>query len=150
MQRIGCRKRALSTVVSGAILLSAVAIMGTFLVSWANSTLAVEQKNLEESYSNSINKISESLVIEHVWFGQNPAKFVNITVNNVGIIGLNVTEIKIVNNTDTLKTSFTNGGILPKNTYSAEINFVWTTSTPIDIFVSTDRGMVYQTQALAP
>ncbi|MEX0911197.1 MAG: hypothetical protein WDZ43_03600, partial [Nitrosopumilaceae archaeon] len=65
-----CR-RGLAGVVTGAILLSAVGILGSGLVSWTNSNLSTHQQVLDSSYSKATNKINEFLIIENVWFGGN-------------------------------------------------------------------------------
>ena len=62
-------RRALATVVSTGILLSAVAVMGSMMTAWSNSTFANEQHEMNTAYSDGVNKLNELLVIENVWFG---------------------------------------------------------------------------------
>jgi len=88
-------RRALATVVSTGILLSAVAVMGSMMVAWSNSIFANEQEEINTIYSEGVNKLNEFLVIEHIWFGTNPNKFINLTASNVGNVGLNVTKITL-------------------------------------------------------
>jgi hypothetical protein len=93
------KRRALATVVSTGILLSAVAIMGSMLTAWSNSIFANEQHQLNEVYAEGVNKLNEFLVIEHVWFGNNPSKFVNLTMTNVIkliILGHQMTQFKLL------------------------------------------------------
>jgi len=104
MSRHKKTNRGLSTVVTGAILLSAVAIMGIMVVTWANTNLTRHQIELEESFSDHYNKINEKILIEHIWFG-NTGPSINITMNNIGTIGLNVTTIKITNITSVMLNS---------------------------------------------
>ena len=87
------KRRALSTVVSSAILISAVAIMGVMLVGWSNTNLFTKQAELESSFSEKINKLNEDITVEKIWFGTSP-NVVNVTMNNVGTIGLNITRIE--------------------------------------------------------
>ncbi len=97
------KRRALATVVSTGILLSAVAIMGSMLTAWSNSIFVNEQNELNAVYAEGVNKLNEFLVIEHVWFGNetNPQnKFINLTMSNVGNVGLNVTKITLDNSID--------------------------------------------------
>ena len=147
MHHNNCR-RGLATVVTGAILLSAVATLGSGLVSWTNSNLFTHQQALESSYSASINKINEFLIIENVWFGENPQKFVNITMTNVGNVGLNVTEIELTSSAGSVEYQFNNGEILPEKSYSPPISYNWVDNELVDITVTTSRGSIYKTQAL--
>ena len=142
-----CR-RGLASVVTGAILLSGVTLLGTGLVSWTNSNLSTHQQALQSSYSTATDKINEFLIIENVWFGQNPQKFVNITMTNIGNVGLNVTKIKLTNSTDSMEYQFADGVILPKKSHSAQISYEWGDNELVDITVITVRDSIYKTQAL--
>ena len=102
-------RRALATVVSTGMLLAAVAVLGSVLVTWSNSTFAAEQHEINTVYSDGVNKLNEYLVIENVWFGNNPSKFVNVTASNVGNVGLNVTRITLDNSIDKTDLLITNG-----------------------------------------
>ncbi len=149
MVRQGNRsRRGLAGIVTGTILLSAVAALGSGLVSWTNSNLFTHQQDLESSYSKATNKINEFLIIENVWFGANPQKFVNITMTNVGNVGLNVTEIELTNSAGIIKYQFSNGAILPGKSYSPPTPYEWSDNELVDITVTTSRGSIYKTQAL--
>jgi len=141
-------KRGLSTVVTTAILLSAVSIMGIYLVGWSNSSLLNDQIRLENSFNDKINKLNEDIFIENVWFNDDPYT-VNVTTNNVGIIGLNITQIKLVNSSDTTVFAITNGGVTPKNTYSFQDTYVWVKNEIVDIYVTTARDRIFTTQVVA-
>ena len=141
-----CR-RGFASVVTGAILLSAVTLLGSGLVSWTNSNLSTHQQTLQSSYSTATDKINEFLIIENVWFGQNPQKFVNITMNNVGNVGLNVIKIELTNSTDRMEYQFSDV-ILPKKSYSELIPYEWGNNELVDITVTTVRDSIYKTQAL--
>ena len=136
------KRRALATVVSTGILLSAVAIMGSMLTAWSNSIFATEQHELNTVYAESINKLNENLVIEHVWFGNETSpqnKFLNITMSNVGNVGLNVTKITLddkIKRTDLL---ITDGGIVRDDYFSTIVNYNWTTTEPIQITATTEK-----------
>lgn len=147
------KRRALATVVSTGILLSAVAIMGSMLVAWSNSIFANEQNEINEVYSEGVNKLNEFLVIENVWFGNetNPQnKFINLTMSNVGNVGLNVTKITLDNSIDKTNKLITNGGILRTDDFSTEIRYNWTTTDPIKITITTEKGTLYQTYVMGP
>lgn len=143
------KRRGLSTVVTSAMMLSAVAVLGTALVSLSNSNF----KTFEMSFTNSIsaysNQINEDLNIEDVWFGSNPAKFVNVTMTNVGTVSLNITNIKITDTTGTYNHLF-NQLILPKAQNSTIISYNWQSGMPVQIVVTTARGSTFQTQAMHP
>lgn len=144
------KRRALATVVSTGILLSAVAVMGSMLTAWSNSIFANEQHEINEVYAEGVNKLNEFLVIEHVWFGNNPSKFVNLTMSNVGNVGLNVTKISLDNSIDRTDLIVTNGGIVIDDDFSSEITYNWTTTDPIRITVSTEKGSIYETYVMGP
>ena len=144
------KRRALATVVSTGILLSAVAIMGSMLTAWSNSIFANEQQELSTVYAESVNKLNEFLVIEHVWFGNNPGKFINLTMSNVGNNGLNVTKITLDNSIDKTDLIITNGGIVQNDVFTTEITYNWTTTEPIQVSVTTEKGSIYQTYVMGP
>ena len=144
------KRRALATVVSTGILLSAVAIMGSMLTAWSNSIFATEQDELNAVYAEGVNKLNEFLVIEHVWFGNNPTKFVNLTMSNVGNVGLNVTKITLDNSIDKTNLVITNGGIIRTDDFSTEIPYNWTTTDPIQVTITTEKGTIYQTYVMGP
>jgi len=139
------RKRAIATVVSTAILLSAVSIMGVMLVAWANTNLATKQIELESSFNDKINKLNEDLLIENIWFGTTPA-IVNVTITNVGSIGFNVTAIQIQNSTDTLLFYYTDGGVPVGGDYSIQESYNWNAGETVDFRITTDRGNLITAQ----
>ncbi len=141
-------KRGLSTVITTAILLTAVSIMGIYLVGWSNSSLLNDQIRLENSFNDKINKLNEDIFIENVWFNDDPYT-VNVTTNNVGVIGLNITQIKLVNSSDTTVFAITNGGVTPKKTYSFQDTYFWVKNEVVDIYVTTARDRIFTTQVVA-
>lgn len=146
----GIKRRALATVVTTGILLSAVAVMGSMLTAWSNSIFHNEEHNISAVHDKGINKLNESLIIEHVWFGTNPDKFVNVTMSNIGSVGLNVTKITLDNSIDKLDLKITDGGIVPNNYKSKEIEYNWTSTEPIKISILTEKGSLYQTYVMGP
>src|SRR5437867_10549843 len=99
MQKLRARK-GISSVITGAMLLSATVMMGTGLVSWSNTNLTSYQTSLTNSYSTNVNKLNENLVIENVWFVNNPQSL-RVTLTNLGNEGLNVTDIKLQTSSST-------------------------------------------------
>ena len=144
------RRRGIATVVTSVILLSAVAVMGVVLVTWANTNLFVKQAALEASFSEKMNKLNEDLLVEHIWFGGIPSVctkcIVNVTFSNVGTIGLNVTEIKIENSTDVLSLAITDGGIVSGGDYSIQESFAYDPNETTDFTITTNRGNIFTAQ----
>lgn len=144
------KRRALATVVTTGIFLSVVAVMGSMLTAWSNSIFNNEQHEINTVYSDGVNKLNEFLVVEHVWFGQQPEKFLNITISNVGNVGLNVTKITLDNSVNKTEVSITNGGLAPNDFLSTKINYTWTTTEPIQLTVATEKDLQYQTYVMGP
>lgn len=145
------KRRALSSIVTGAILLSAVSVMGIAIVSWANSNLASHQTELDETFAANHNKINERIVVEHVWFG-NTGPSINITMGNTGTLGLNVTEVKIQNIDSGQYFTYpkTDGGIITGGELSLNETLSWVADTPYDIFITTGRGNIFDAEVLSP
>jgi len=146
MGRYCKRSRGLSTIVTSVMMLSGVAILGTGVVAWSNSSLATEQQVLNTQLSTSVNKIKESLVIENIWFNSTSPRFVNVTMNNVGTIGLNVTEIQLGNSTTTHQINITNDPVLPEQTVSYKIYYDWQTNATVQILIKTARDNFFKAE----
>jgi hypothetical protein len=71
-------------------------------------------------------------------------------MSNVGNNGLNVTKITLDNSIDKTGLFVTNGGILRGGYFSTELEYNWTTTEPIEITVTTEKGTIYQTFAMGP
>ena len=144
------RRRGITTVVTSAILLAAVAIMGVTLIGWANTSLFTKQVTLESEFNEKMNKLNEDLLVENIYFGSIPSGCVkcimNITLNNVGSVGLNVTNIQIQNSTSTLYLTITDGGITPGNDYSNQTSFFWDNNEITDFTIITERGNIFTAQ----
>lgn len=151
MRQLG-KRRALSSIVTGAILLTATVVMGTGLVNWSNANLAVYQKSLSDTFATNVNKLNENLVIENVWFGTDKSnnKFLNITITNTGVVGLNVTDIKLISSTQVSDLSFKHSGIVPNHLNSTLIYYNWQSKAPIQLVVTTARGTIFNGQVMPP
>jgi len=143
------RRRGLSTVVTSAILLSAVAIMGVMLIGWANTNLATKQIALSDSIDEKMNKLNEDILVENIWFGtRNSIEVVNVTIGNVGSIGFNITKIEIKNSTGFLFFTITDGGIAPGNDYPFEKPFDVDAGETTDFTIFTERGNIFVSQGV--
>ncbi len=152
-------RRGLATVVTSAIILSAVSIMGVMMLAWSNSSMMEQRIEIEEVFSTQMNKINENLFFENVWFASPslpsmPDNHLNVTLTNIGILGLNVTEIHVTNVTGTNNTSFvyyhTDAGIPKSSSFSVNTTFAWQSGDELDILVWTGRGNQFITQVVAP
>jgi len=144
--RIGTQ-RALSDLPSAAMLMFAVAVLGIFLLTWSNQTMSLGAMELTDTFDGSINRLSEEVIIEHIWFGTDTGstKFVNVTLTNVGTVGITLTEIEFVNSTVT-HTITMSQDVFPDKTYSIVEEYGWTSGTPIDVTVTTARENAIKTQ----
>ena len=144
-------KRALSTVVTSAILLSAIAVMGTMVVTWANMKLNSQEEALSLTFTDNINKLNEDFIVENVWYDY-VLNNVNVTITNVGIIGLNVTEIKFTDSSGGLVTlSITDGGTLVQESFNTNVTYSGLTSGDVfNVVVTSERGNIIQKQVLPP
>jgi archaellum component FlaF (FlaF/FlaG flagellin family) len=124
--------------------------MGTGIVSWSNSNLTSYQKSLSDTYSSNVNKLNENLIVENVWFGSVPSKFLNITMTDNGAVGLNVTDIKVITSTQTSDFKFTHGAIIPQHPNSTLINYNWQSKVPIQLTITTSRGSIFTSQVMPP
>ena len=152
-------RRGLSTVVTSAIMLSAVSIMGVMMLAWSNTTLLTQQQETNEVFNTQMNKIREDLSHENIWFalpaGKMTENHLNVTVTNIGILGLNVTSIQVRNVTGTNNTSwspdyFPDGGIVKSDSKSFNSTYPWQSGDELDVTIFTNRGNQFITQVVAP
>ncbi|MGI0058492.1 MAG: fibro-slime domain-containing protein, partial [Nitrosotalea sp.] len=134
-------KKGISTVISGAILLVGISLIGIIGVSWANDNLSRNEKILDNTYSTNINKIKESITPQNEWY-KTAQKQLNITFLNTGIDGLNVTEVEIKGTNNTLDLRVPSTAVPPGKTFSKLINYNWT-GNPLDISLITNRGSIF-------
>ncbi|HJU14142.1 MAG TPA: hypothetical protein VJ792_06750 [Candidatus Nitrosotalea sp.] len=161
-------RRGLSSIITSAMLLTAVGVMGTSIVGWSNSNLKTYETSLQNSTATYGNKISENLSIENVAFcatspscdnGQsNPG--VNVTLTNTGNLYLKITRIQF-NSTDYTSKAVNVGGsspavslpanIPPKQSILLDISpFTWHSKSVSTITVTTSRGSIFTTQVSPP
>ena len=61
-------RRGIATVVTSAILLSAVTVMGVMMLGWSQSNINNQKQEMEETLTTQMNKINEELTFENIWF----------------------------------------------------------------------------------
>jgi hypothetical protein len=128
--------------------------MGVMMLGWSNSSLATQKQVIEEVFSTQTNKINEDLIFDNVWFSTVcPGKCVNVTMSNVGTLGLNVTEMKFINGATLAELkifTYHKAGIIPSSSFSTNATYSWTSGDDIDIVVFTNRGNQFTTNVIAP
>ena len=151
-------RRGLSTVVTSAIMLSAVSIMGTMMLIWSQTSMTDQKMEIEEIFNTQLNKINEDLLFENIWFalpaGSMSDNHLNVTLTNIGILGLNVTTIRVTNvtagNTDYVDYQYTDLGIIKSGSISQNVTYPWQSGDELDVLVFTGRGNQFITQVVAP
>ena len=138
-------RRGISEIPSISMLMFAAAVMGIFLLVWSNQSLGFASLELTDTFNNNINRLSEEILIEQVWFGTGSTKFVNATLSNISSIGITVTKIELVNSTDT-HTITLSQDLFPDDVYSLEENYVWTSGEAVDVTIFTARENQFKTQ----
>ena len=159
MRRVGSSHRGLSTIVTSGIMLSAVAVLGSAVVTWSSGNLKAFETALSNTAATNTNKINELLTIENIVFCSNCAgsgsnKVINVTLTNTGTIPVKISQIQI---NSTAITTFAKGttlptNIMPKNSYTvaAQLANTWKSKSVDIITVTTARGSIYTTQAAPP
>ena len=139
--------RGITEIPSISMLMFAAAIMGTFLLIWGNQTLNFGAIELTDTFDNNVNRLSEEILIEQIWFGTgSTSKFVNVTLSNISNIGITITEIELVNSTDTHSITVNENIFNNGTSFTLEENYVWTTGEAVDVTVFTARDNQFKTQ----
>jgi len=152
------KRRGLSTVVMSGIMLAAVSIMGVAMLTWSQTSLMEQRMEIDEVFNTQLNKINEELLFENIWFaipaGVMSDNHLNVTLGNIGILGLNVTTIRVTNvtagNTDYFDYPYTDMGIIKSESKSKNVTYAWQSGDILDILVFTGRGNQFITQVAAP
>lgn len=132
--------KGVSTVISGAILLVGISLIGVIGISWANDNLNRNEKLIDNTYSTNINKIKEDIVPQHEWY-KTSQKQLNITFINTGIDGVNVNEIEI-NGIHSVDLRISPTPVPPGKTFSKLVSYDWA-GDPISISLITTRGSIF-------
>ncbi len=150
MIRIQARKRrGLATVITSAIMMSAVAILGSTGVVWSQTSLNSQQVEMANSVNDYINKLNESMVYEYVYCNDDPCETVIVVLTNVGDIGVDVSKISISDKTSGFEKihPVSSGIIMPDNSIAVSINEPSFSSYSIlDVMIETSRGNIIQRQ----
>jgi hypothetical protein len=91
------KRRGLATIITSAIMMSAVCILGSAGVVWSQTSLTTQQVEMTDTVNNYTNKLSESLNFEYVYCNDDPCETIIVIITNTGRIGVDVSEISISN-----------------------------------------------------
>src|SRR6478735_8825490 len=100
MKRVGSSRRGLSTIVTAGIMLSAVAVLGSAVVTWSSGNLKAFETVLSNTAATNTNKINELLTIENIVFcsncvGSGSNNVINVTLTNTGTTPVKISQIQI-------------------------------------------------------
>lgn len=137
----------LATIVTSAILLVSVVLMGTGTVIWENKSLSTNQLALSDAYSTNTDKIKENISIEKIWFGTTPQKFINITMTNQSPISIVVNQVQFSTTSGVVKFP-SNQLIMPQKTGSMKITYSYTSNIPTTVVINTLRNSTFSTVVL--
>ncbi|MEO9320094.1 MAG: hypothetical protein ABI361_05420 [Nitrososphaera sp.] len=91
-------RRGISVVITSLMLVVAVSLFGSFLLSWGNSYFASQQVAISNQTNSRLNQVRESVVIEDAWFfHNNTGNFATVTIRNAGNNGFTVAWVTVNN-----------------------------------------------------
>ena len=143
------KRRGLATIVTSAIMMSAVCILGSTGVVWSQSSLTSQQIEMTNTVNDYSNKLNESLNYEYVYCSDNPCQTIIVIITNTGRIGLDVTEISISNKNSSFNKIHvvSNGQIMPNESIVMPIyEPSFSSHSVLDVKSTTSRGNIIQTQ----
>ncbi len=104
-------------------------------------------------FNNNIKKLNVDFVVENVWYDYT-LNNVNVTITNVGILALNVTEIKFTDPSDwndLVTKKITDGQILVQRSFNTNVTYPGLTpGDAFNVVVTSERGNIIQKQVLPP
>lgn len=119
------------------MLVSAVSLMGAFMVSWSSSTFASKQLNISKSVDDRVNQIKENFVLEDVWFYSNStSSYAKVTVRNTGDISISISNIYL-NNTQVWTGHQT---VAKTDIQSITFQSSWGAGKTQTVWIKTERG----------
>ena len=143
------KRRGLATIITSAIMMSAVCILGSTGVVWSQTSLNSQQVEMASSVGDYINKLNESIVYEYVYCNDDPCGTINVVLTNVGKIGLDVSKISISDKISGFSKiqPVSSGTVMPDSSVAVSITDPSFSSYSIlDVMTETVRGNIIQTQ----
>jgi hypothetical protein len=133
--------------------------MGVMLLGWSQTNINEQKQEMSDVFDTQLNKIREEIIYENIWFATPSLPLItenhlNVTLANVGILGLNITSIQVTNTTANNNTSFTypytNESIVQSGSLSLNASYPWQSADELDVIVFTNRGNQFVSQVIAP
>jgi hypothetical protein len=143
------KRRGLATVITSAIMMSAVCILGSAGVVWSQTSLTTQQVEMTDTVNDYTNKLSESLNFEYVYCNDDPCETIIVIITNTGRIGVDVSEISISDKNSGFNKihPVSNGSIMPNQSMVVPINDPsFSSHSVLDVSSVTSRGNIIQTQ----
>lgn len=143
------RRRALATVITSAIMMTAVTILGGAGVVWSQTSMNTQQMEMSETVDAYLNKINESMMFEYVYCNTDPCDSIIVVITNVGDLGVDVSKITISDKQSGFQKvqSLSKGQIMPDGSISVVIDdLAFQLYDVLDVSATTVRGNLIQTQ----
>ncbi|HXX06361.1 MAG TPA: fibro-slime domain-containing protein, partial [Candidatus Bathyarchaeia archaeon] len=140
-------RKSISTIVSTALMIGAMALMGTTAVSFTQNSVITHENSMGTQYSNATNKIKESMAMENFWY-DTPHQQLDISIKNTAQIGMTIRQIQ-VQGSNSQVTSLKQFSIVSGSDYTATISYKWM-GDPIDVYVTTARGSIFRFHLTSP
>lgn len=143
------KRRGLATIVTSAIMMSAVCILGSGGVVWSQSSLNSQQAEMANTVETYTNKLNESFTLEYVYCNDDPCQTIVVVLTNVGTVGIDITEISVSDKITGFNKihSVSNGGIMPDGSIVISVNDPsFSSYNVLDVTTQTSRGNILQTQ----
>ncbi|MCV0430034.1 hypothetical protein [Nitrosopumilus sp.] len=143
------KRRGLATIVTSAIMMSAVCILGSAGVVWSQTSLSTQQIEMSKTVDDYTNKLNESATFEYVYCSDSPCNTIIVIITNNGKIGIDIEKITISEKNSGFSKihSISEGEIRPNSSIVVPINDPsFSSFSVLDIQSSTERGNIIQTQ----
>ena len=143
------KRRGLATVITSAIMMSAVCILGSTGVVWSQTSLNTQQAEFTNSVDSYLNKINETMMYEQVYCSDVTCGTIIVVLTNVGQVGIDVSQISISDKISGFNKihPVSSGIIMPEKSIAISINDPSFSSYSIlDVMAETSRGNIIQTQ----
>lgn len=143
------KRRALATVITSAIMMTAVTILGGAGVVWSQTSMNTQQMEMSETVDAYLNKINESMMFEYVYCNTDPCDSIIVVITNVGDLGVDVSKITISDKQSGFQKvqSLSKGQIMPDGSISVVIDdLAFQLYDVLDVSATTVRGNLIQTQ----
>ena len=143
------KRRGLATVVTSAIMMSAVTILGSSGVVWSQTSLNAQQVEITNSVDSYLNKINETMMYEQVYCSDVTCGTIIVVLTNEGQVGIDVSQISISDKISGFNKihPVSSGIIMPEKSIAISINdSSFSSYSILDVMTETSRGNIIQTQ----